>query len=132
MDFNEQQTEQQPDQSRAYLSQIAGIGSNMVGWLKFLGILTIIGGVIAALTIVGIIIAWLPIWLGILLFQAGNQISEANMTRNYHHLVTMMEKFKMYFVIQGVLALIYIVIVVITFLVMGASMFSVLSGDYGY
>jgi hypothetical protein len=42
------------------------------GWLKFLGILSIIGGVFQALTIVGIIYAWIPIWSGVLLHQAGS------------------------------------------------------------
>ena len=34
---------------------------SMKGWLKFLGILTIIAGALQVLTIVGIVFAWLPI-----------------------------------------------------------------------
>jgi hypothetical protein len=34
------------------------------GWLKFLGVLSFIGGIFQALSIVGIVIAWLPIWMG--------------------------------------------------------------------
>ena len=37
------------------------------GWMKLIGTLAIIQGVLLALTIVGLIIAWLPIWLGVLL-----------------------------------------------------------------
>ena len=44
------------------------------GWLKFLGVLSIISGVGTALSIVGIIFAWLPIWMGVLMFQAGSSI----------------------------------------------------------
>jgi hypothetical protein len=47
------------------------------GWLKFLGVLSIIGGIVQALSIVGIIIAWLPIWMGVLMFQAGSSIDAA-------------------------------------------------------
>ena len=47
------------------------------GWLKFLGVLSIISGVGAALSIAGIIFAWLPIWMGILMFQAGSSIDSA-------------------------------------------------------
>ena len=32
------------------------------GWMKLIGVMSIIGGVLAAFTIVGILICWLPIW----------------------------------------------------------------------
>jgi fatty acid desaturase len=38
------------------------------GWMKFLGVLMIICGVLTACTIIGIIFAWPPIWLGVVLF----------------------------------------------------------------
>jgi hypothetical protein len=47
------------------------------GWLKFLGILSIIGGVGQALSIVGILVAWLPIWMGVMMYQAGSNIGNA-------------------------------------------------------
>jgi hypothetical protein len=46
------------------------------GWLKFLGILSIIQGAFAALSIVGIIFAWMPIWLGVLMVKAGGRAGE--------------------------------------------------------
>src|SRR5690606_18391985 len=39
-------------------------------WLKVLAVAMIFTGAIQALTIIGILWAWLPIWLGVLLFQA--------------------------------------------------------------
>ena len=48
------------------------------GWLKFLGVLSIISGVASALSIVGILFAWLPIWMGVLMFQAGSSIESAS------------------------------------------------------
>ncbi len=42
------------------------------GWIKFLGILSIVSGALGALSIIGILWAWLPIWLGVLLFQAAS------------------------------------------------------------
>ncbi len=127
MDFNEQTHTQQDDASR-HLSEMAAVGENMVGWLKFLGVVNIIMGVFVALSIIGIIVAWLPIWLGVLLFQAGNQITEARISRNYYHLVTMMQKFKMYFMIQGILLLISLIFAVIGFISFGAALFSAFSG----
>jgi len=55
---------------------------NTSGWLKFLGVLAIISGILTALTIIGIIIAWLPIWLGVCLFQAGGRFSIARQTND--------------------------------------------------
>lgn len=142
MDFNDQthqqsgegtQQPQQTNEAANHLNDIAAVGENMVGWLKFLGIMSIIGGVLTAITIVGIIIAWLPIWMGVLLFQAGNQITEARVSRNHYHLVEMMRKFKTYFMIQGILLLISLVFVVISFLISGAAMLQMLGGgDYTY
>ena len=64
----QQQAQPQQPKEAIILSQIQDISGNMTGWLKFLGIILIIAGGLYALTLVGIIIAWLPIWLGILIF----------------------------------------------------------------
>ena len=40
------------------------------GWLKFLGVLSILQGIMAAITLVGLVIAWLPIWIGVVLHRA--------------------------------------------------------------
>ena len=47
---------------------------NAKGWMKFVGVLSIIYGVLVALSIIGILIAWLPIWIGILLFQSASAV----------------------------------------------------------
>lgn len=137
MDFNDQIPEQQPNEYHQesngddmYLREIAAVGENMVGWLKFLGVMSIIMGVLTALSIVGIIIAWLPIWMGVLLFQAGSQITEARVSRNYQHLVEMMRKFKTYFMIQGILLVIGLALGILSFLISGAAMLSMFGNSY--
>jgi hypothetical protein len=80
------------------------------GWLKFLGVLSIIGGVGTALSIVGIIIAWLPIWMGVLMFQAGSSIDSAGQFGDKFAFLRSLGSLKTYFVLQGVLALIGIFI----------------------
>jgi hypothetical protein len=47
-------------------------------WLQLVGVMMIIYGVLVAITIIGIIIAWLPIWMGVLLFQCAGQIERAH------------------------------------------------------
>ena len=82
------------------------------GWLKFLGILSIISGVGTALSIVGIIIAWLPIWMGVLMFQAGSSIDSAGQFGDKFAFLRSMGNLKTYFMLQGILTLIGIVFAV--------------------
>lgn len=80
------------------------------GWLKFLGILNIIGGVAQALSIVGILVAWIPIWMGILLYQAGSNIDSAGQFGDKFSFLRSVGSLKTYFILQGVLTLIILVI----------------------
>lgn len=85
------------------------------GWMKLVGVLMIIYGVLVALSIVGIIIAWLPIWMGILLFQAASNAEQANMTGDQTALFTALSKLKTYFTIMGIMTLISIVMMILAF-----------------
>ena len=76
------------------------------GWMKLLGVLMILYGAIVALSIVGIIVAWLPIWLGVLLFQAASSAEEAQINDNPEALLAAMKRLKTYFTVMGVLTLI--------------------------
>lgn len=88
------------------------------GWIKFLGILMIIYGVIAAMTIVGIIFAWLPIWLGVLLNQTANRIEQAHFSGDSVAMIRAQNSLSTYFTIYGVLALLGIVAVIIGIIVL--------------
>jgi len=85
-------------------------------WMYLVGVLMIIGGVLQAITIVGIVFAWLPIWLGVLLCMAASSLNQANMTGDADRLQQMLARLKMYFVVQGVVSLIAIVLGVFGFL----------------
>jgi len=76
------------------------------GWLKFLGVLSIIGGVGQVLSVVGILVAWLPIWMGVLMFQAGSSIDSAAQFGDRFAFLRSLGSLKTYFVLQGVLTLI--------------------------
>jgi len=80
------------------------------GWLKFLGVLSIIGGVGLVLSIVGILIAWLPIWMGVLMFQAGSSIDSAGRFGDRFAFLRSLDSLKTYFKLQGVLMLIGIML----------------------
>ena len=102
------------------------------GWLKLLGVMMIIQGVITGLTIVGIIICWLPIWLGVLLFQAASSVETAQMTGNKPDLVQSLGKLKTYFVINGVLTLVMLIGVGLFALFAGAGILATLGEIGGY
>ncbi|MBA4380609.1 MAG: DUF5362 family protein [Anaerolineales bacterium] len=76
------------------------------GWLKFLGILMIIGGIPGIIGLVGI----LQIWMGIILMQAASSIETAASTGQKYALVSSLGNLKTYFVISGVLALVGIIV----------------------
>ena len=100
------------------LGSIAIEAGKSKGWLKFIGIVTIIGGALQALTIVGIIFAWLPIWMGILLLQAGKFAEAFAKETDPIKLSEMAQKLRVYFTIQGILMLVSLIISVIAVLVM--------------
>ncbi len=109
------------------LQRIQSVSMNMTGWLKFLGIINIISGALSALSIVGIVVAWLPIWLGVLLLQAGNRASNAAYSKDPRELVAMLDKLRLYFVIQGILFIIMIAFVVISIFAFGSFFSGVMS-----
>jgi hypothetical protein len=90
------------------------------GWMKFVGIIFIIHGALLAITLVGIIIAWLPIWIGVLVMQSAGAIERAQLSGDAFALKEALAKLRTYFVIQGVLYLVGIALGVIYFMFFGA------------
>jgi hypothetical protein len=76
------------------------------GWMKFLAILSIVSGALGALSIIGIIWAWLPIWLGVLLFQAASGVEQAAISGDLASFVVAQNRLKLYFVINGVMIIV--------------------------
>ena len=81
---------------------------NVAGWLKLLGILNIIGGVIYCLTIIGAVIGWLPLWIGISLNNASNSLRRGYEQRRAGGVRQGMEQLALAIKIFGILALIAI------------------------
>lgn len=82
-------------------------------WIKFLGILMLIYGIFIALSIVGLIIAWLPIWIGILLMQVASRIEQAQKLGNKIALIKAQSSLSTYFTVYGVMALIGLIFFVV-------------------
>lgn len=100
------------------------------GWMKFIGILLIITGALMALSIVGIIIAWLPIWMGVVLYQAGSLASSAFLLKDENKFLESISKIRLYFILTGITLIVTIAFSLITILVI--SITGALIGLLGY
>lgn len=76
------------------------------GWLKFIGIFSIVTGALCCISIVGIIIAWLYIWIGSLLVQSANRLNEGFLNQQPWLMHEGLEKLKSVITIVGILMLI--------------------------
>lgn len=74
-------------------------------WLKLIGILLIVYGGLVAITLIGILVAWLPIWIGIICFQAGRKIELAYKLRDKLSLINAQKNLANFFTIYGILIL---------------------------
>lgn len=100
------------------VGNIGQTAQEMAGWLKFVGIINIISGAITAISIVGIIIAWIPIWMGVLLFQSGSSATNSQISQRPDELVNMVRKLKTYFIINGILIIVVFAFIILGFLFM--------------
>lgn len=98
------------------LPQIKSTAEDMSGWLKFIGVVSIIVGVPMIIGLVGI----LYIWIGVLLYQAGNAAESSDTEK----LSVMMNKLKTFFIITGILTGLSLLGMIIAFLTTGLSVLS--------
>ncbi len=87
------------------------------GWIRFLGVMMIVVGAIYAITIIGLLFAWLPIWLGVLLFQASSRIEHAYEGGGALSFMESLQKLKTYFIVNGVVVLVSLILVAVGALV---------------
>jgi len=97
-------------------------------WMQLVGVMMIIYGVALVITLIGILIAWLPIWMGVMLFQSAGQIEKAHMSNDEQAMLTSLAKLKTYFTITGVLTLIGLIVGLVGFL-LGLGSLTTLSGQ---
>jgi hypothetical protein len=98
--------------SEQLVKHLCGNVARSATWMKLLGVLLIIDGIFLLISVVGIIICWLPIWLGVILFKAAGD-AEAAEKGAPGQLLGYVLKMNRFFLIFGILALIWLVIVLI-------------------
>ena len=80
------------------------------GWMQLMGIVFILNGVFMALSLVGIVLCWLPIWLGLTLMSAAKNVRVAAELDNQEYLYLALDKIGLFFKIHGILIVIGLVV----------------------
>ena len=87
------------------------------GWLKFVGVMLIIDGVLLAIILaftgIGIVVGGIPIWLGVLCFQSASAIENANHSDSEEAMIRSLSKIATGIKIVGILNLVSIIIIFI-------------------
>ena len=91
--------------------------SDAAGWMKLLAVLSIISGIFIALTIIGLLIAWLPIWIGVLLLRAANDSQNAVRTGGEVEAVSATSNLSTIFKIYGIITAIYLGLIALAFVI---------------
>ncbi|MCB1065243.1 MAG: DUF4339 domain-containing protein [Verrucomicrobiae bacterium] len=124
-----------PVDNRELIKDLAAFIAVNVGWIKFLGVMSIISGISTCLTGVGILIGWIPIWLGVILFKVANTSTAAQYQGHQVDLEDSLDRIALYFKLQGIfmlVGLIMTVVMVVLFFVLGlGAMLSLQQGMQG-
>jgi hypothetical protein len=94
------------------------------GWIRFCGIVSIIFGVFMIIGIWTIVVAWIPVWMGIALINAASMLApEASSETKSEAL----RKLALYFKLTGIFCIIYlglVALVICAYIVMAFVMLS--------
>lgn len=90
------------------------------GWLRFLGVVLIAWGALSVLTIVGILFAWLYIWVGVLLWQAADRAAQAAQLREPAMLEQFLQKLKTVIIVAGVATAVSVILSIFGLIMMFA------------
>lgn len=102
----------------------------MSGWIKLLAIAYLVIGGIYALTIFGMVIAWILIWIGVILLRVSKSCREVA-SGTFESLGNMFASLKTFFVLTGVFTIITIALSIIWFIIMGIAMIGGFLGEAG-
>ena len=99
-------------------------------WMQLTGVMLILSGVLTALSIVGLIVAWILIWAGWVLMQAAGAAGRVFESGDTRDMKFALGRLKTYFTIFGVLILIYLAIAVGGMLFGAIGMMGMMGGSW--
>lgn len=80
---------------------------NVKHWMRLVGVLTISAGVLISLTVIGIVVGWIPVLAGIALFQSASKVEEAVITGKAGNLAGALDKLGFYFKMSALIRLVF-------------------------
>lgn len=80
------------------------------GWMKFLGVIYMISGILACITIFGAITGWIPIWIGHLLMKTSKSLEDGYGNNNTGELKGAVGNIGLTIKLFGILTLIGLII----------------------
>lgn len=92
------ETRSEYDQDKL-LRKLQNTGAGMRRWLRFAGVGFVLIALPYAATGYGLLIAWVPAWLGVILFQAAGRAGG----NDGGHLVDFLERLRLFFLVFSVL-----------------------------
>ncbi len=78
-------------------------------WMRLIGVLLVICGIAITVTGIGVLIAWLPIWLGVLLFMTAKASSVAHVHGDEPMLELTLKRLRTTFTVTGVSVVLVVV-----------------------
>ncbi len=99
-----------PGDAAATLAQLQATARAMSGWLKFLGIVNIVVSLPGVIVLVGL----LGVWLGYLLFKAGEAAGDVG----GQDLPTMLDRLRTYFVVTAILTIVGVAFAVLYIIIL--------------
>lgn len=93
--------------------QLQDIAHKMSAWLKLLGVSSMFMAALWIFSIIGTLFAWIPLWQGILLYQAGNRSNLAATQQQPAELLVALERLRYYFMVSGVLTLFFLALTLV-------------------
>lgn len=82
------------------------------GWMKFVGLAEIVSGLGLALTVMGLLVAWLPVWMGVVLFKAAGNTRRAVEDSDPAALGKALDQLRTFFVLGGIQVILGVAVVV--------------------
>lgn len=99
-----------PENKLPEVHQLAG---KMSIWMRLLGTFFLLCGVGLIFTLIGVLFAWIPLWIGLILLQAAGKAERAESWENTDQLMGMLEKLRLYFLVSSALAVLLIAFVLV-------------------
>jgi hypothetical protein len=103
------------------VSRVMGPLDASASWMKLIGTVSIIYGVLTALTIIGLLFAWLPIWMGVLTRKAAVQAQVAYASGDENAAIMSTDSLRLIFKVQGIILLIGLVFWVVWIIIIVAA-----------